>query len=50
MYPARHDIKDESLSSNNELVTANNNQHSFFYRFGTKTVIYTGIAGLVSFL
>ncbi|CAM4957462.1 unnamed protein product [Rotaria socialis] len=42
MKPARQDIKDGSLSNNNELVTANNNQHSFLYRFGTKAAIYTG--------
>ncbi|CAF4698641.1 unnamed protein product [Rotaria socialis] len=42
MKPAKSDIKDGSLSNNNELVTANNIQHSFLYRFGTKAAIYTG--------
>ncbi|CAF4652356.1 unnamed protein product [Rotaria sp. Silwood1] len=38
---------DATVNNNNELVDINNQQHSFLFRFGTRTLVYTGVAGVV---
>ncbi|CAF3642929.1 unnamed protein product, partial [Rotaria sp. Silwood2] len=44
----KQDTKDDAtVSNNNELVDTNNQQHSFLMRFGTRALVYTGIAGVV---